>query len=93
MYHVGVKGKACLSGSNWLVSEKLDAWIVVNIPSFTTLGTGMEYSVDDPSLVQAGRGSSMSDDGATGSTGGNFQESVESCWTERPGLQPAVWFP
>ena len=48
MYHVGVKGKACLSGSNWLVCEKYVAWIALDIPSFTiftTLGAtlGMGY--------------------------------------------------
>jgi hypothetical protein len=65
-------------------------WTAVDIPSFTLLlrfrGWGLIYSVDGPSLVRTGLRSLMSDDGATGSTGGSFLESIESCWTERPGL-------
>jgi hypothetical protein len=89
--HVSRRGEG--DGSYELACKREEVtWIAVGIPSFT-FGVGVEYSVDDPSLVRAGLGSLTSDDGATGSIGGIYQKSVDRCWTERPGLQLAVWFP
>jgi hypothetical protein len=80
------EGKACLSGSNWLAKQEERYLDSSRFFLMLLWGWGLTTAL----MIL---GSLMTDDGATGSTGGNLQESVASCWTERPWLQPAPWFP